>query len=189
MTQRERLESIYDDYAARVYAYALRHCGRDDADDVVSETFAAAWRRIEVVPVPALPWLLVTAGNVMRNRRRADVRRSVLAEHLAQVHEPDASGADSIVAERMQLIEALQRLSELEREALLLVAWDGLDTRSAAEVARCAPRAFRARLTRARARLSSEPRRHCPYRSPRRPRHERRRDAARSRARPRADAP
>ncbi len=156
MSDQERLESMYDSCAHRVYAYALRHCGHDDADDVVSETFAAAWRRIEIVPPEPLPWLLVTAGNVIRNRRRADVRRSTLATNLANVHEPAAAAADELVAERAHLIAALERLSDLEREALLLVAWDGLDPRGAAEVARCAPRAFRARLARARARLAAE---------------------------------
>ena len=156
MKDQERLESMYDSCAHRVYAYALRHCGPDDADDVVSETFAAAWRRIEIVPQAALPWLLVTAGNVIRNRRRADTRRSALATNLAHVHQPDTIGVDEVVVERAHLLAALERLSSLEREALLLVAWDGLDPRGAAEVARCAPRAFRARLTRARARLAAE---------------------------------
>jgi RNA polymerase sigma-70 factor (ECF subfamily) len=156
VTDDERFESMYDACAHRVYAYALRHCGRDDADDVVSETFAAAWRRIEVVPQTPLPWLLVTAGNVIRNRRRADLRRSHLTANLAHVHEPDTAGVDEMVAERAHLLAALERLSGLEREALLLVAWDGLDPRGAAEVARCAPRAFRARLARARARLAAE---------------------------------
>ena len=156
MKNHERLESMYDSFAHTVYAYALRHCGPDEADDVVSETFAAAWRRIEIVPQASLPWLLVTAGNVIRNRRRADIRRSTVAANLAQVHKADSSGVDEVVAERAHLLAALERLSALEREALLLVAWDGLDLRGAAEVARCAPRAFRARLSRARARLATE---------------------------------
>jgi RNA polymerase sigma-70 factor (ECF subfamily) len=153
---RERLESIYDSHAHRVYAYALRHAGRDDADDVVSETFVIAWRRIGSLPAEPLPWLLVTAGNVIRNRRRADVRRSALVNDLTHVHPDALVGVDAIVTERAHLVSALERLSDLEREALLLVAWDGLDTRQAAEVARCAPRAFRARLSRARARLAAE---------------------------------
>jgi RNA polymerase sigma-70 factor (ECF subfamily) len=147
---------MYDSCAHRVFAYALRHCGPDDADDVVSETFAVAWRRIEVVPQNALPWLLVTAGNVIRNRRRAEAHRQTLATNLVHAYEADVGGVDEIVTERAHLLDALQRLSELEREALLLVAWDGLDPREAAGVARCAPRAFRARLSRARARLAAE---------------------------------
>jgi len=156
MDDQARLESIYDTYAAQVFAYAVRHVGKDDADDVLSETFTVTWRRIDVIPDPALPWLLVTAGNVIRNRRRADARRVRLGVALASLHERHGDAADAVVAERAELSAALERLSEQEREALLLVAWDGLSTRDAAQVARCSVRAFRARLTRARARLSAE---------------------------------
>ena len=156
MNDRTRLEMLYDSCAPAVHAYAIRHVGPDEADDVLSETFTVAWRRIDVVPDPALPWLLVTAGNVIRNRRRADRRRSLLAVTLRQTQAAATEGVDELVTERDRLIGALDRLSEVEREALLLIAWDGLDTASAAEVARCGLRAFRARLTRARARLAAE---------------------------------
>ena len=51
------------------------------------------------------------------------------------------------------MLTALAELSELEREAVLLVAWDGLANRDAAAVAGCSLRAFEVRLSRARARL------------------------------------
>jgi RNA polymerase sigma factor (sigma-70 family) len=156
MNDRERLESMYDAHAHRVYAYALRHRGPSEVDDIVSETFAAAWRRIDAVPADPLPWLLVTAGNVIRNQRRAEVRRANLHAVLSLGHESAVEAVDGVVTDRAQLVAALERLTDLEREALLLIAWDGLDLRGAANVARCAPRAFRARLTRARARLAAE---------------------------------
>ncbi|QWF21504.1 hypothetical protein KM427_21635 [Nocardioides sp. LMS-CY] len=46
---RDRLAAVYDECAPRVYAYAVRHCGPTEADDVVAETFAIAWRRLEAV--------------------------------------------------------------------------------------------------------------------------------------------
>lgn len=156
MNDRERLESMYDLCAHKVYAYALRHCGPDDADDVVSETFTAAWRRIDAVPPGPLPWLLVTAGNVIRNRRRAEIKRASLASNLRHLSDHIVAAVDDVVAERAHLLAALERLTDLEREALLLTAWDGLGPLDAAAVARCAPRAFRARLSRARARLAAE---------------------------------
>jgi len=156
MDDQARLESIYDTHAAQVYAYAVRHVGRDQADDVLSETFAVAWRRIDVMPHPALPWLLVTAGNVIRNQRRSEARRIRLGVAVAGLYPQQGDGVDVLVAERDHLLAALDQLSDTEREALLLVAWDGLSTRDAAQVARCGVRAFRARLTRARARLSAE---------------------------------
>nr|WP_246390462.1 sigma factor [Nocardioides soli] len=46
---RDRLAAVYDECAPRVYAYAVRHCGPTEADDVVAETFAIAWRRLEAL--------------------------------------------------------------------------------------------------------------------------------------------
>ena len=34
-------------------------------DDIVSETFLVVWRRLDDVPEPALPWLLIVARNVV----------------------------------------------------------------------------------------------------------------------------
>lgn len=146
---------MYDAYAHRVYGYALRHCGANDADDVLSETFATAWRRIDVVPAAELPWLLVTARHLIANRRRASIRGEDVVTRLAGLPDQHADGPDGLVLERQQLFDALALLTEREREALLLVAWDGLDTTGAAHVARCSPRAFKARLARARVRLAA----------------------------------
>lgn len=151
----QRLTTMYDAYAHRVYGYALRHCGANDADDVLSETFATAWRRIDVVPDAELPWLLVTARHLIANRRRATIRGDDVVSRLAGLPDQHADAPDALVLERHQLIAALAQLTEREREALLLVAWDGLDTNGAAQVAHCSPRAFKARLARARVRLTA----------------------------------
>jgi RNA polymerase sigma-70 factor (ECF subfamily) len=152
---RDRLATIYDDCAPRVYAYAVRHCGPVDADDVVAETFAVAWRRIEAVPDPAIGWLLVTARNVIAGRRRTERKQVDLARFGAAVPTSDEPAAEEVAVRRQVVLEALATLSEREREALLLTAWDGLDHAAAAAVAGCSPRAFRARLMRARARLTA----------------------------------
>ena len=156
---RDRLAAVYDECAPRVYAYALRHSGPTDADDVLAETFAVAWRRLDAVPEPAIGWLIVTARNVMASQRRADRRRVELAQVFAEQSEALGTGSDpaaeEVVVQRLALLGALDTLSEREREALLLTAWDGLGHTDAAAVARCSPRAFRARLMRARARLAA----------------------------------
>ncbi|CAN5334491.1 hypothetical protein BH09ACT10_BH09ACT10_15450 [soil metagenome] len=75
MTKREAsFSSCWDTDARRVLAYATRHCGPDDAVEVVSETFLHAWRTWDSVPTPALPWLICTARNVIRNVRRGQRR-------------------------------------------------------------------------------------------------------------------
>lgn len=151
----DRLAAMYDECAPRVYAYALRHCGSADADDVVAETFAVAWRRIDVVPEPAIGWLIVTARNVVAGRRRADRKHLDLARLAAESTHHNEPAAEEVAVRRRALLDALESLSEREREALLLTAWDGLDHAAAAAVAGCSTRAFRARLMRARARLTA----------------------------------
>ncbi len=52
------------------------------------------------------------------------------------------------------VVNALRALPARELEAILLVAWDGLDPQRAARVVGCTPAAFRARLYRARRHLA-----------------------------------
>src|SRR4051812_37703281 len=82
---RERtLAGMYDEYAPRVYAYAVRHCGPNEADDVLAETFAIAWRRLDNVPDPAIGWLIVAARNVISAGRRSTHRRLELTQLYAE---------------------------------------------------------------------------------------------------------
>ena len=62
---------------------ARRRIGADEAEDVLAETFLVAWRRRDDVPDDALPWLYAVAGNVLRNRTRAQRRRAALSARLA----------------------------------------------------------------------------------------------------------
>lgn len=157
MGDQERLTALFTDYAPRVYAYARRHCDPVAAQDVVSETFLVAWRRRDDLPDNPLPWLLKAARFTIANARRRETRADRLWDSIAQVAHimPHPSGAEHEVLERDAMLEALGTLSNLEREALFLVAWDGLSAREAAEVADCSVRAFEVRLSRARARLSA----------------------------------
>lgn len=53
----------------------------------------------------------------------------MLSDELARLHAvvaPAPSSADEVVSERDALLRALAALTPVEREALLLVAWDRL---------------------------------------------------------------
>jgi DNA-directed RNA polymerase specialized sigma24 family protein len=143
----------------RVLRYAVRRVGRDAANEILSETFLQAWRRWEDVPDPALPWLIGTARRVIANQRRGVRRRDRLEAQLRFLAEAAASSDDAGVlsVERDEALSRLMGLTENEREALLLVAWDGLEPEQAARVARVRPGAFRARLYRARRALERPP--------------------------------
>ncbi|MEU4541759.1 RNA polymerase sigma factor [Nonomuraea dietziae] len=151
--ERERFTTMYDECRQRVWAYVVARAGRQVADEVVSETFAIAWRKLDQVPGNALPYLLGIARNVLRDSVREEARREGLAREMRGWVVGDV--ADQ-VAERMGVLRAMARLSQDERELLILVAWQGLSSRDAARVVGCSVPAFKVRLHRARKRLQQE---------------------------------
>lgn len=150
-----RFNALWEAHSARVLAYATRHVGPDDAQEVVAETFLVAWRRLADVPGQPLPWLLVVARNTLANDRRSTYRRAVLHDDLVrlQASAAPAQAADITVDQRTEVLTALAAVSPKEREALLLITWDGLSVPEAARVAGCSTSAMHVRLFRARRRL------------------------------------
>jgi len=163
----DRISELWRSYAWRVQAYALRHVDPHDAQEVVSETFLVAWRRLAGLPGDPLPWLLVVARNIVRNQRRAARRRNAAEEQLVRLERVARATEDTVltVSRRDAMISALLRLAPKDREALLLTGWDGLTPADAAQVAGCSVAAFKMRLSRARRRLESESAR-VPDRAP-----------------------
>ncbi|WP_203901929.1 RNA polymerase sigma factor [Virgisporangium aliadipatigenens] len=151
-----RFEALYAATFDRILGYAVRRCdSAEDAADVVAETFAIAWRRIDAVPSgeAARLWLYVVARNVLANHRRGQVRRHTLARAVAdQVRGRYAPAADESV-EAQAVRTAFDRMSEEDREVLALVAWEGLDAGGVATVLGCSRNAARIRIHRARRRL------------------------------------
>jgi RNA polymerase sigma-70 factor, ECF subfamily len=148
----ERFARVFDEHFRAVSAYALRRTTPAEADDVVAETFLVAWRRLDELPPDPKPWLLGVARRVLANHRRAAGRRQALAERVAAGPERDRSAATGPAP----VLQALSRLSERDREALLLVAWEGLAGDEAAVALGCTAAAFKVRLHRARRRLRTE---------------------------------
>jgi RNA polymerase sigma-70 factor (ECF subfamily) len=149
--RRERFERTFDLHFRAVFAYALRRASRAEAEDAVAETFLVAWRRLDELPSNAKPWLLGVARRVLANQRRAATRRAALTERLAR--EPRATPQ---TLARSPCLEALARLSDADRELLLLIAWEGLSTEEAAVSLGCSRTAAKVRLHRARRRLRAE---------------------------------
>jgi RNA polymerase sigma-70 factor (ECF subfamily) len=145
-------ERLFESHYWAVRAYVLRRAPGAVVDDVVSETFLVAWRRPEAVAADALPWLLAVARRVLANHLRGERRRGALATRLQSLALPEP-GWEPPAEMSERLADAIRSLSAREREALLLVAWDGLDPSRAAVVAGCTAATFRARLHRARKRV------------------------------------
>jgi RNA polymerase sigma-70 factor (ECF subfamily) len=144
---------------SRLVAYARRRTlNSAEADDVVAEVYAIAWRRRSDLPTdgPALPWLYGIAANVVRNSRRAGSRRLQLVERLQADPTVHASAVDAEDQAHDQLRLALERLSWDDQEVLRLVTWEGLSHAEAGQALDCSTNAVGIRIHRARQRLENE---------------------------------
>jgi RNA polymerase sigma-70 factor (ECF subfamily) len=169
-----RFELLYAKHGPAVKAYVLRRADAATAEDVLADVFVVCWRRFDEVPADPLPWLLGVARRVLSTHRRGERRRGALRERLAEtaagsladVTSEPCSPAPEIDGGALvddgvllgigdsALARALARLSEGDRELLLLIAWDGLSPAQAATVLDIKPATARVRLLRARRRLT-----------------------------------
>jgi RNA polymerase sigma-70 factor (ECF subfamily) len=149
----ESFEHLFNSCHHAVCAYATRRVAPEAVQDVVSETFLVAWRRYADLDGEPLPWLFGIARRVVANQLRGSARRDALrkrlrAEPRISEHGPLSNGRDP------RLLNALAGLSERDREALMLIAWEELDHRAAARVMGCSTAAFSVRVHRARRKLA-----------------------------------
>jgi RNA polymerase sigma-70 factor (ECF subfamily) len=161
---RDQLEDLFRRHEAAVLSYVRRRAPEDIVDDIVSETFLVAWRRLDQVPESPLPWLLGVARRVLSTHRRGDRRRRELDSRLAATQSTSLmpwseDGEDRALA-------ALATLPEKDREALMLIAWEELTPAQAAVVLDEPAVRFRVRLHRAKRRIKAVLEQASPTRPP-----------------------
>ncbi|SRR6266545_1974159 len=132
---REALGSLYDRHARPVYSLALRILQDPaDAEDVVQEVFAQAWRqaaRYDVKRGAVGAWLLTVARtraiDRLRARRARPDRAGVQVPAVDVVDQNTTPDVELLSAERIRLVrEALAALPVLQRVALELAYFEGL---------------------------------------------------------------
>ena len=156
-----RFQGVYEAHYRAVTAYARRRTSDPvDAQDVVSETFTVAWRRLSEVPDgdACLPWLYGVARRVLANQRRGNRRRDDLTTRLRSQHAGtvDVEREVLVAEERRTVLAALSRLRDSDQEILRLAGWEQLPHREIARVVGCSESSVAVRLHRARARLGRE---------------------------------
>jgi RNA polymerase sigma-70 factor (ECF subfamily) len=121
------------------------HRGSRDPEGIAAEVMTLAWRKLDELPRDdPRPWLYVTARNlVMAERRRARRQPALDPRQGERVAAAVAEGGDPAIT------AALLDLHPVDREVLLLVAWDDLTPSEAARVLGISAVAFRVRLHRA----------------------------------------
>ena len=140
----------------RVIAARVRD--RHVVDDIAQETLArvmAAGDRLE--PGALTPYAIVTARNLVNSRwDRHDAARRNLHRVVDLTRPPTPDDVVLRDEENAAVADALARLSESERGALVAHELDGQDTRTLATARDSTPGAVAAQLNRARAKLRVE---------------------------------
>jgi RNA polymerase sigma-70 factor (ECF subfamily) len=138
-----------------IVEYARRR-GSCDPEELAAEAMSIAWRRLADVPSDdPRPWVIGVARNLLlAERRQAGWIAVEGPEWIEALRGPDDL---PVVVELDAAMEAaLRKLSLIDREALLLIAWEELSPAEAARSLQISAVAFRVRLHRARRRLIAE---------------------------------
>jgi RNA polymerase sigma-70 factor (ECF subfamily) len=155
---RERFGALYHRYASVLFGYACLRVGRGPAEDVVADTFLAAFAQrhgYDLARASARPWLFGILTNKIAERSRME--KIHYRAYARAWQNPVLEGiADRVAdqvsaqAQRGQLAAALSRLNAADRHVLLLVAWGQLSYDEVAQALRIPPGTVASRLNRAR---------------------------------------
>lgn len=113
---------VYDEHVWRVYGFLAYRLGdRDTAEDLTQATFERAlraWSRFDPRRASESTWLLAIARNLLIDHYRRD--RSNLTEPIEEQLGPVMPGPEEGLTASPELVSALQRLSERDREIVAL---------------------------------------------------------------------
>ncbi|HEY6578447.1 MAG TPA: sigma-70 family RNA polymerase sigma factor [Rhizomicrobium sp.] len=138
-------------------AFARSLCGNQEtADDLAQETLVKAWQaRNMFAPGTNLKaWLFTILRNQFYSDRRRAWRQAPWDQDAAE-RIPGSSAEQSWAAELSDTARALSRLSDEQREALILVGAGGFSYEDAAAICHCAVGTVKSRVARARKSLLS----------------------------------
>lgn len=149
----ERLSDLFIAHSADLFAYARRRGATPaDAEEVVAEAFAVAWRRLDDLPRGAeRGWLFGIARRVLANQRRGAARR---ARHTARLTGNPAAGSTTAGLDG-ELRGVLDALRPADRELLELAAWEEMGPTELGVVLGITANAAAIRLHRARRRFAA----------------------------------
>lgn len=160
-SQPEEFAVLFDRHAPLIHRYIARRVGIQSADDLVAETFLAAFRRrmrYETSQRDARPWLYGIATHLISQYRREEsrqlrVRLAVSVDLAEPGHSDRVAGDLTASAVRGVLAAALADLPVRERDVLVLIAWEQLSYDEVAAALHIPVGTVRSRLSRARARI------------------------------------
>jgi RNA polymerase sigma factor (sigma-70 family) len=150
------LDDLYRRHGGEVYRYAFAVLGNHaDAEDITQTTFLNAFRSLEQGVRPRKPsnWLLTIASNAIKQRYRREQARP---REVELDREPAGAGSEDEGPTVGELLAALARIPQQQRQAIVLREFEGRSYKEIADILGVSTSALEALLFRARRSLAEE---------------------------------
>ena len=155
----EQFALLVDKYKQRIFALVYAKVGQfQDAEDITQDVFLEAYRKLSTLRRwdSFYPWLYSIASNQCKNyhydrKRRVDM---TLFDDPADIHQADMD-AHAEKLRNEQIHEALDSLSEIHRQVLVLRYMAGMRSKEIAQTLRVSTNTVNQRLMRARTQLKA----------------------------------
>jgi RNA polymerase sigma-70 factor (ECF subfamily) len=133
-TDPDAVHDCYRTMGPMVLAFIRRLVGPGDAEDVLQQVFLEVWRsRDRFDPAQRVePWLLDIARKRSIDHLRRQGRRQELDAALRMTDDADVEQFATGYVDRAEVRQALESLSPVEREAVVLAYFGGLSHREIA---------------------------------------------------------
>ena len=135
------LIALYEKYKERVFAFAYYRLGRDVglAEEVSAETFTRLASNLQTIKLhnnkPLLPWLYTVARNLITDQQRLNAR---FVNHEPSprlpAQEPLPEAITTLAFDVERVLNVLEKLSDDQRDVLVLRFLQGYDVRETAEI-------------------------------------------------------
>ena len=156
-------EALVRQYQSRIYGIAYTYVGNvEDARDLAQDIFVQIYRKLDSCREPDrfLPWIIRIARNssvdFIRRRKARPQRTEVPAEEMPNLRssEPGPDELSELASQKRLVYRALQKLSDISREIIMLRDMQGLPLAEIAELLRVPLGTIKSRSNRARLELA-----------------------------------
>ncbi|MGI6117697.1 MAG: RNA polymerase sigma factor [Bilifractor sp.] len=157
---REAFNQLYEKYNRQLFRMAYLYLGsREDAEDVLQETFVSCWLHIGTLKNPsAVKYWLYKIMHRLAIRRGKMSRREKPDENICEIAEQNTENRqteEDAVISRVLFETIMDTLSPTLRETAALYYCDGLTTREIARITGTLEGTVKSRLHRVRKQLAS----------------------------------
>jgi RNA polymerase sigma-70 factor (ECF subfamily) len=156
-------EVLVRTYQARICSIACTYTGdADEARDLAQDVFVRVYRKLDTCRDPErfLPWMIRIARNVcldrLRRRKARPPAQDIPADELVSLADPTPSVEDQWLQDTRKrlVIKAMQKLSKINREIILLKDMQGLPLDEIAGMLNLPVGTVKSRCSRARVELA-----------------------------------